>query len=176
MTGPLGEVRIADRTGTNTSSSTARERDLRHRLIRRSSMFRQRRVPPRGDEQGTAYSGVNNTTTTSMDLDSTRADYLPPSLTTMMMLDGTGVIATRLEPHGSGSLLFSAADFAPDGSSRAYQPLRGDATVVSYRYAGETAWRPLTATQVTESAARAPASFIASTSQALRTSPADWST
>jgi hypothetical protein len=68
----------------------------------------------------------------------------------MMMLDGSGALATRLEPHGSGSLLFSAADFIPLGSNRAYQQIRGDATVVSYRYSGETAWRPLTATQVTE--------------------------
>jgi hypothetical protein len=69
------------------------------------------------------------------------------------MLDGTGALATRLDPHGSGSLLFSAADFAPNGNSRVYQPIRTDATAVSYRYSGETAWRPLTATQVTEAPA-----------------------
>ena len=68
----------------------------------------------------------------------------------MMMLDGSGAIATRLDPHGNGSLLFSAADFGLNGSLRIYQQVRGDATAVSYRYSGETAWRPLTATQVTE--------------------------
>jgi hypothetical protein len=102
---------------------------------------------------GTLYPGVNKTTLVSMDIDSTRTDFLPPALTTMMMLDGTGALATRLEPHGSGSLLFSAADFGPLGNNRVYQQIRTDATAVSYRYSGETAWRPLKATQVTEAPA-----------------------
>jgi hypothetical protein len=103
---------------------------------------------------GKVYPGLNKTTVVTIDLDSTRTDFIPPVLTTMMMLDGSGALATRLVPHGSGSLLFSAADFAPlGGGSSTYQPIRGDATAVSYRYAGETAWRPLTATQVTEAPA-----------------------
>jgi len=63
-------------------------------------------------------------------------------------------VVSRLDPHGSGSLLFSAADFGitPTGN-RTYQTIRGDATHVSYRYSGEAAWRPLTTTQVTEDVA-----------------------
>jgi hypothetical protein len=85
-----------------------------------------------------------------MRVDSSRTDYIPPALTTMMLLDGSGTLVARLEPHGSGSLLFSAADFGILGTKAVYQLIAGDATVVSYRYSGETAWRPLTATQVTE--------------------------
>ncbi len=72
----------------------------------------------------------------------------------MTMLDGSGSLVSHLEPHGSGSLLFSAADFGLTSTgARIYQPIRGDATHVSYRYTGETAWRPLTTTQGTEDAA-----------------------
>jgi hypothetical protein len=103
---------------------------------------------------GTLYPGLNKTTTISMNVDSSRTDYVPPTLTTMMMLDGSGTLVTRLEPHGSGSLLFSAADFLVlASSSRSYQPIAPEATAVSYRYSGETAWRPLTATQVAEAPA-----------------------
>jgi len=103
---------------------------------------------------GELYPGINKTTTLSMAVDSSRTDYLPPTLTTMMLLDGSGSLVSRLDPHGSGSLLFSAADFGltPTGS-RIYQTIRGDATHISYRYNGEAAWRPLTTTQVTEDVA-----------------------
>jgi hypothetical protein len=89
-----------------------------------------------------------------MTIDSSRTDYLPPTLTTMMLLDGNGILVPHLDPHGSGSLLFSATDFGINSSgNRIYQQLRGEATQVSYRYSGETTWRPLTATQVTEDSA-----------------------
>jgi subtilisin family serine protease len=154
MIGPLGEVRIADRSGTNTQFVD--NKGLRFSGVGYSNAVD---VSAKGayhleaTNNGSLYPGVNKTTFVTMDLDSTRADYLPPALTTMMMLDGTGALATRLEPHGSGSLLFSAADFAPNGNNRLYQPIRTDSTAVSYRYSGETAWRPLTATQVTEAPA-----------------------
>jgi len=151
MIGPLGEVRIGDRSGTSTSFTD-------HTGFRSPSTGYSNSVDVsakgayhlEATNKGTLYPGVNKTTTVSMDIDSSRPDFIPPTLTTMMMLDGTGVIATRLDPHGSGSLLFSAADFGLNGTLRIYQQIRGDATAVSYRYSGETAWRPLTATQVTE--------------------------
>lgn len=152
MIGPLGEVRIADRSGTNTQFVD--NKGLRFSGVGYSNAVD---VSAKGayhleaTNNGSLYPGVNKTTVVSMDINSTRTDYLPPMLTTMMMLDGTGALATRLDPHGSGSLLFSAADFGPIGSNRVYQQIRADATVVSYRYAGETAWRPLISTQVTES-------------------------
>jgi len=149
--GPLGEVRVADRTGTTTQfvDSTG----FRSAIAGYSNSVDVSAKGPfhlEATNQGTLYPGVNKTTTISMDIDSTRADYIPPTLTTMMMLDGTGTIATRLDPHASGSLLFSAADFSLNGTLRIYQQIRPDATAVSYRYSGETAWRPLAATQLNE--------------------------
>ena len=149
--GPLGEVRVGDRPGTTTQfvDSTGFRSPI-------GSYTNSVDVTTKGayhleaTNKGTLYPGVNKTTTVSMDIDSNRADYIPPTLTTMMMLDGAGAIATRLDPHGSGSLLFSAADSSLNGTLRIYQQIRSDATAVSYRYSGETAWRPMTATQVTE--------------------------
>ncbi len=154
--GPLGESRLADRAGTSTalygangvplgSAGFAMPSDLTALAAYRVEVT----------NQGTLYPGVNKTTTVSMSIDSSRTDYFPPSLTTMMMLDGSGTLVTRLEPHAGGSLLFSAADYiaGTGAGGRTYQQIRGDATKVSYRYSGEAAWRTLTATQVTEDTA-----------------------
>ncbi|HEV7570254.1 MAG TPA: S8 family serine peptidase [Thermoanaerobaculia bacterium] len=152
MIGPLGEVRVADRSGTNTMFVDTK--GSRFSSVGYSNGVDVSAKGPyhlEATNNGTLYPGVNKTTLVSMDIDSTRTDFLPPTLTTMMMLDGNGALATRLEPHGSGSLLFSAADFGPLGNNRVYQQIRTSATAISYRYSGETAWRPLTATQVTES-------------------------
>lgn len=154
--GPLGELRVADRAGTSTSLYDANGVLLRSfGYSTLSDLTTPGAYRVEATNQGTLYPGVNKTTTVSMSIDSSRTDYFPPSLTTMMMLDGSGTLVTRLEPHGSGSLLFSAADYVAgtSPSGRVYQQIRGDATQVSYRYSGETAWRPLTATQVTEDAA-----------------------
>ncbi|HEV7486024.1 MAG TPA: S8 family serine peptidase [Thermoanaerobaculia bacterium] len=154
MIGPLGEVRLADRSGTNTMFVD--NKGSRFSGAGYSNVVDVSAKGPyhlEATNNGTLYPGVNKTTLVSMDIDSTRTDFLPPTLTTMMMLDGSGAVATRLEPHGSGSLLFSAADFGPLGNNRVYQQIRTGATAVSFRYSGETAWRPLTATQVTEALA-----------------------
>jgi subtilisin family serine protease len=149
--GPLGEVRVGDRIGTTSTLFGANGTKLSTGgfstalNLGTKAAYRLEAV-----NQGSLYPGVNKTTTVSMNIDSSRTDYIPPSLTTMMMLDGSGTLVTRLEPHGSGSLLFSAADFGILGNHAVYQQIAGNATVVSYRYAGESAWRPLTATQVTE--------------------------
>jgi subtilisin family serine protease len=151
MIGPLGEVRVADRTGTTnslfasdgTKLSTAAYSTIAD--LGTKAAYRLEAV-----NQGTLYPGVNKTTTVSMNVDSSRTDYIPPTLTTMMLLDGTGTLVTRLEPHGGGSLLFSAADFGVLGIVSVYQQIAADATAVAYRYSGETVWRPLTATQVAE--------------------------
>ncbi len=155
LNGPLGEVRFADRSGTITTLYDANSASLLSAGfaagidLTKPAAYRLEAI-----NQGTLYPGVNKTTTVSMAIDSSRADYIPPSIMTMMMLDGGGTLVTRLDPHGSGSLLFSAADFGlnPTGG-RIYQQIRSDATQVSYRYNGETAWRPLTSTQVNEDAA-----------------------
>jgi subtilisin family serine protease len=155
MIGPLGEVRVADRDRTNTMFVNTKGVQLSSAgFLNTVDVSTKGPYHLEATNSGSVYPGVNRTTLVTMDFDSTRTDYIPPVLTTMMMLDGSGALATRLAPHASGSLLFSAADFAPLGSgSTVYQQIRGDATAVSYRYSGETAWRPLTATQVTEAPA-----------------------
>jgi hypothetical protein len=153
IAGPLGEVRVADRAGTTTRLFDANGTQLSTAGFSTSfDLSTKAAYRVELTNQGTLYPGVNKTTTVSMNLDSSRLDYIPPSLTTMRMLDGTGAVVTRLDPHGSGSLLCSAADFGINVSGRFYQPIGGDAMAVSYRYSGESAWRPLKATQVTEDA------------------------
>jgi subtilisin family serine protease len=154
ITGPLGESRIIERTGT----STAIFDPAGNRILSSGYSTSIDLTTLRGKyrievaNQGTLVPTVSKTTTATMNVDSSQPDYFPPLLTTMMLLDGSGTLVTRLEPHGSGSLLFSAADFIASTSSsgRTYQQIRGDATKAWYRFAGETAWRPLTTTQVTE--------------------------
>ncbi|HEX3067937.1 MAG TPA: hypothetical protein VHX14_05135, partial [Thermoanaerobaculia bacterium] len=154
ITGPLGESRITDRVGTSTAIFDAAGNKILNSGYSTSIDF----TAPHGKyrievaNQGMLVPGVSKTTTATMNVDSSQPDYFPPLLTTMMLLDGSGTLVTRLEPHGSGSLLFSAADFiaSTSVSGRTYQQIRGDATKAWYRLAGETVWRPLTATQVTE--------------------------
>jgi subtilisin family serine protease len=155
LVGPLGELRVTDRAGTTTTLFDANgNKLLTFGYLAALDLSAMAAFRIEAKNQGTLNTGVEKTTTVSMSLDSSRSDYIPPTLTTMTMLDGSGAIVTRLEPHGSGSLLFSAADFGLNASgSRIYQPINGDSTAVSYRYAGETAWRPLPATQIQEDAA-----------------------
>jgi subtilisin family serine protease len=154
--GPLGEARLVDRVGTSTSIFDAKGTRLSSAGYSMNSEATSTHAPYRIEVSnlGTLYPGVNKTTTATMAIDSSRADYFPPAITTMILLDGSGNVVTRLEPHGSGALLFSAADFIAsiNTSGRTYQPIASDATKVSYRYSGEPAWRSLTATQVTEDA------------------------
>jgi subtilisin family serine protease len=154
MLGPLGETRALDRGNTVTVLYGATGTQILSGGYSMSIDGPKGQYRVESTNHGELYPGIDKTTTISMAIDSSRADYLPPTLTTMIMLDGSGSLVARLDPHGSGSLLFSAADFGmtPSGSSRIYQSIRNDATHVSYRYSGETAWRPLSATMVTEDA------------------------
>jgi len=174
--GPLGEVRVADRIGTTTALFDAQgTRILTSGYAAAIDLSTKGAYRLEATNQGSLYPGVNKTTTVSMNVDSARTDFIPPSVTTMMLLDGTGALATRLDPHGTGSLLFSAADFfLTQAGGRSYQQIRTDSTAVSYRYSGETAWRPLTITQVNEDAAsgagilyRADLATVANTDHAL---------
>jgi subtilisin family serine protease len=152
MLGPLGEVRVADRPGTAVALYDAAGTQL---ITGGNSTVVD--VTTKGPyrievtNHGTLVPGVSKLTMVSMAIDSSRADYVPPTLTTMLLLDGSGTIVSRLEPHGTGALLFSAADYTPgSGGGRSYHQISSDATKVSYRYSGEAAWRPLSATQVVE--------------------------
>jgi subtilisin family serine protease len=156
MLGPLGELRLADRVGTSTAIYAANGTRLSSGGYSMTSEATGTHAPYRVEVSnvGTLYPGVSKTTTATMAIDSSRSDYFPPAITTMILLDGSSNVVTRLEPHGSGALLFSAADFiaSTNTSGRTYQPIAAEATKVSYRYGGEPTWRSLTATQVTEDA------------------------
>jgi len=155
MLGPLGETRLQDRFNTNTVLYGSNGSQILAGGYS-TAIDGAAKGPYRVESinQGELYPGVSKTTTVTMAIDNSHQDYLPPTLTTMNLLDGNGLLTSHLEPHRSGSLLFSAADFGltPSGT-RIYQSIRGDATRVSYRYTGETAWRPLTATQGVEDTA-----------------------
>jgi len=95
--------------------------------------------------------GVRRRVVVTRLVDSTRTDFIPPTLTSMSLLDGSGAMVFRLDPHGAGTLLFSAADYGYSGGKRTYSAtLSSDATRLSYRYSGETDWRPLQLTQVSQ--------------------------
>jgi len=155
MLGPLGEIRSQDRPNTNTVLYGSTGSQILAGGYS-TAMDAAAKGPYRVESvnQGELYPGVSKTTTVSMAIDNSRQDYLPPTLTTMNLLDGNGLLVSHLEPHGAGSLLFSAADFGLTASgTRIYQSIRGDATHVSYRYTGETSWRPLIAAQGIEDTA-----------------------
>ena len=88
-----------------------------------------------------------------MTLDSSRPDFYPPTLTTLMLLDGGGRIATHLESHGGGAIVFGGGDFSYNlDGSRSYKSIAGDQTKAWYRRAGTEMWQPLTVTQIGEDA------------------------
>src|SRR5947209_6393106 len=58
--------------------------------------------------------------------DSSRANFIPPTVTALFVLDSAGRALRELAPHGSAALW--------------------------YRYAGTTTWTPLSLTQMTEDA------------------------
>jgi subtilisin family serine protease len=74
----------------------------------------------------------------TMTLDSSRADYMPPAVTTLFILDAAAQAVRTVAPRGSAALYFSSPE------------VRGEATKVSYRYAGATSWTPLAVTQAGE--------------------------
>src|SRR6202035_3425302 len=79
-------------------------------------------------DDGILVPGVSRKSTATMTLDSTRADHYPPTFTTMMLFDPSGQIASKLHPHGGGSLVFAAADYVYP--ARTYQPIRAESTKV----------------------------------------------
>jgi subtilisin family serine protease len=95
------------------------------------------------------YPDLPAKTSLTMNVDSTRADYLPPTLTSLYLTDGAGMTTRTIPSHSASAIYFSAADYAYT-PFRTYQPIRGDATALSYRDSGATAWTPLPITQMTE--------------------------
>ena len=98
---------------------------------------------------GTQYPDLPLETKLTMNVDSSRADYTPPTLTAIYLVDGAGTATRTAPPHGAAQLYFSAADFAYT-PAKTYQQVRSDATKLWYRYRGAGAWTPLGIVQVNE--------------------------
>ena len=85
-------------------------------------------------------------------LDASRADFVPPVLTSLRLLGSDGRLAARLETGARGSLQFSAADYEYTFLATEYRPFRAEATKLWYRVRGTDGWSPLTLTQLLEDA------------------------
>jgi hypothetical protein len=88
----------------------------------------------------------------TMTLDSSRDDYLPPTLTGIYLVDANGNATRNVRPYSAATLYFSAADYSytPGNNARNYLPIRAQATALWYRYAGATAWTPLAVQPIDE--------------------------
>ncbi len=85
-------------------------------------------------------------------LDTARADFIPPVLTSLRLLGGDERLAVRLDTGTRGSLQFSAADYEYEFLATEYRPFPGEATKLWYRVRGTDGWTPLTLTQLVEDA------------------------
>lgn len=152
MMGPLGEARTADRPNTSISFDAGKGAILTAGTVASYDVTAKQPFHIETVNKGFLVPGVVRTATMSMDMDSSRTDFFPPTLTSLRLVDGSGTIVSRLAPHGNGVLLFSAADFTANAnnSARQYNSINSAATKLSYRYAGESAWRPLSVTEMEE--------------------------
>ena len=152
--GQLGEARLGDRSTTVTTvSSDSSVLNTFNSYPAALDLSNAGRYTITAVNKNLLAPGVPRTSTMTLTLDSSHADFYPPTLTTLMLFDGSGQIATHLEPHGGGSIVFGGADFsyASDGT-RSYKPIAGDQTRAWYRLDGTEVWQPLTVTQVGEDA------------------------
>ena len=150
--GQLGDLRAGDRSSTVTTVYGADSSvqsiatfpaplDLSHAGPYRVTAVDTNSVAP----------GIPRTSTVTSTLDSSRSDLSPPTFTMLMLFDAKGQIATHLDSHGGGSLVFGAADFAfaTDGT-KTYQPIASDQTKAFYRRSGSQEWRPLSISEIGE--------------------------
>jgi subtilisin family serine protease len=149
--GPLGELRSSDRhlTVVSTYGSDGKLTGTAVNYPAHLDFFIKDRYRVEATNDAMQFPDLPVQTKLILELDSTRSDYLPPTLTALFVVDQAGHAIRTMAPNGSATLYFSAADYryAP---AKTYQPVRGDATAISYRYAGTTAWTPLSVTQMSE--------------------------
>lgn len=149
--GPLGEIRASERTRTLVATYGADGKPTSSGVRYPASLdfFTKGRYTVEATNDAAQFPDLPVQTKLILELDSSRADYLPPTLTALFVVDQSGRAIRTLAPRGSASLYFSAADYryAP---AKTYQAVRAEATAVSYRYAGTTAWTPLPVTQMSE--------------------------
>jgi subtilisin family serine protease len=152
--GPRGETRTTDRPNTQvvltTAAGTVKSRTFFYPASLDLSVKGPYTIEATND--GTQYPDLPLETKLTMKIDSSRADYTPPTLTAIYLVDGAGTAVRAATPHAAASLYFSAADFAYN-PAKTYQQVRGEATTLSYRYAGAAAWTALPIVQVNEDSA-----------------------
>jgi subtilisin family serine protease len=149
--GPLGEVRPSERNRTLVSTYGA-DGKLTSSAVRYPApldFFTQGHYTVEATNDAAQFPDLPVQTKLILDLDSSRGDYLPPTITALFVVDQSGRALRTLIPNGSASLYFSAADYryAP---AKTYQAVRPEATAVSYRYAGTTTWTSLPVGQMSE--------------------------
>jgi subtilisin family serine protease len=149
--GPLGEVRTSERIRTlvSTYGSDGRLTGTGVRYPAPLDFFNKGRYRVEAINNAAQFPDLPMETKLILELDSTRGDYIPPTLSALFVVDQGGRAFRTMTPNGSASLYFSAADYryAP---TKTYQPVRAEGTAVSYRYAGSPAWTPLPVTQMSE--------------------------
>jgi len=147
--GQFGETRGADATTVQTTVTAGNAAPFTVAGTN-GSIDLSTRGPVRVDvtQRGLMSGAVARTTSLTMQLDTTRIDYSPPTFTSLTLLDANGRGTNRLEPHGGGTLRFSVTDYV-DGNG-VYQQIRPEATAAFYRVSGTSAWLPLTVVQVAE--------------------------
>jgi hypothetical protein len=103
-------------------------------------------------DQWVQYPDLPQKLDVTLHVDSTQSDFLPPTLTSMYLVDSAGNAVRNARPHAATTLYFSAGDYSvvPGNGTQPYQQIRPEATALWYRYAGASAWTQLPATQVTE--------------------------
>jgi subtilisin family serine protease len=149
--GPRGEVRTPERVNTQVSIMDAAGKLKNKTFLYPATLDLSAKAPYTIEATNNTiqWPDVPMNTTVTMNVDSSRADYTPPTLTSIYLVDGAGVALRSAAPHAAAQLYFSAADFAYT-PSKTYQQIRGEATKLSYRFSGSTAWTPLTLVQVNE--------------------------
>ena len=151
LQGSLGEVRLTERN-SNSVALFGSDGKLLSRQVRNPvtlDIFNKGRYSVEVTNDATQWPDVPVETKVTMNIDSTRSDYIPPTLTTLFVLDGNGRLTRELVPRGLASLYFSAADYGYT-PGKVYQPVRSNSTQVSYRYEGTTAWTQLPVTEMSE--------------------------
>ena len=104
MVGPLGETRVTDRPATSVTLFNGASTQL-VTGGNSTTVDVTAKGPYRieATNQGTLVPGVSKLTTISMAIDSSRADYVPPTLTTMLLLDGSGTIVSHRRVRRPGA-------------------------------------------------------------------------
>jgi subtilisin family serine protease len=149
--GPRGEIRTGDRGRSTIVTLDAAGKQKASVVLYPAPLDLSAKAPFTLEvtNDATQYLDITMLTKLTMKADSSRADYLPPTLTSLYIVDGTGMATRTVSAHDGAAIFFSAADYSYS-PLKTYQQIRADATTLSYRYAGATAWTPLSVAQIGE--------------------------